>query len=115
MTFAHRIGMELDSSALTLDSGFDSKVNHKVIKEQGLIPVIYPNKRNTKEPIAIARKFRWFRKDIYEDRYKVERTFGWQATYRKLALSYDKLKETRLGFRCLAYSMINFRVTFNNS
>jgi len=112
--FSNRIDLELDSSALTLDSGFDSKANKKSIKEQGLIPVIYPNKRNTKEPIAIARMFRWFKKDIYKERYKVERTFGWQDTYRKLALSYDKLKETRLGFRYLAYSMINFRVTFNN-
>ncbi len=115
ISFSNRIGMALDGSALTLDSGFDSKVNHKIIKEQGLIPVIYPNKRNTKEPIAIARKFRWFRKDIYKDRYKVERTFGWQDTYRRLVLSYDKLKETRLGFRNLAYSMINFRATFNDA
>ena len=114
ITFSHRIGMDLNGSALTLDSGFDSKANHRLIKEQGLVPVIYPNKRNTKAPIAIARKFRWFRKDIYKERYKVERTFGWQDTYRKLALSYDKLKETRLGFRYLAYSMINFRVTFNH-
>ena len=115
ITFSNRIDLKLDSSALTLDSGFDSKLNKNIIKEQGLIPVIYPNKRNTKEPIAIARMFRWFRKDIYKERYKVERTFGWQDTYRKLALSYDKLKETRLGFRYLAYSMINFRVTFNDS
>ena len=115
ISFSNRIGMNLESSVLTLDSGFDSKVNHKIIKEQGLIPVIHPNKRNTKEPIAIARKFRWFRKDIYKDRYKVERTFGWQDTYRKLALSYDRLKETRLGFRYLAYSMINYRVTFNDA
>ena len=115
ISFSNRIGMALDGSVLTLDSGFDSKVNHKIIKEQGLIPVIYPNKRNTKEPIAIARKFRWFRKDIYKDRYKVERTFGWQDTYRRLVLSYDKLKETRLGFRNLAYSMINFRATFNDA
>ena len=115
MTFSHRIGMDLSASALTLDSGFDSKANHELIKAHGLIPVIYPNRRNAKTPIVIARKFRWFRKDIYKDRYKVERTFGWQATYRKLALSYDKLKETRLGFRYLAYSMINFRITFNDS
>ncbi len=116
ISFSNRIGMALGGSALTLDSGFDSKVNHKIIKEQGLIPVIYPNKRNTKEPIAIARKFRWFRKDIYKDRYKVERTFGWKPdTYQRLVLSYDKLKETRLGFRNLAYSMINFRATFNDA
>ena len=115
MAFSHRIGMDLSASALTLDSGFDSKANHQLIKAHGLMPVIYPNRRNTQTPIVIARMFRWFRKDIYKDRYKVERTFGWQDTYRKIALSYDKLRETRLGFRNLAYAMINFRITFNNS
>ena len=115
IAFSKRIGMDLSGSALTLDLGFDSKVNHQLIREQGLIPVIYLNRRNAKEPIVIARKFRWFDKEIYKDRYKVERTFAWQDTYRKLALSYDKLKETRLGFRHLAYSMINFRITFNDS
>ncbi len=115
MTLSHRIGMDLSASALTLDSGFDSKANHDLIKAHGLIRVIYPNRRNAKTPIVIARKFRWFRKDLYKDRYKVERTFGWQDTYRRLALSYDKLKETRLGFRYLAYSMINLRITFNEA
>ncbi len=116
ITFSHRIGLDLSGSALTLDSGFDSKANHKLIKEQGLLPVIYPNRRNAKEPIVIARKFRWFNKEMDKDRYKVERTFGWKPdTYRRLVLSYDKLKETRLGFRNLAYSMINYRVTFSES
>ena len=115
IAFSKRIGMDLSGDALTLDSGFDAKVNHKLIREHGLIPVIHPNRRNAKEPIVIARMFRWFDKEIYKERYKVERTFGWQDTYRKLALSYDKLKETRLGFRHLAYSMINFRITFNDS
>ena len=115
MTFSHRIGMALSASALTLDSAFDSQTNHDLIKAHGLMPVIYPNRRHAKTPIVIARKFGWFRKDLYKDRYKVERTFGWQDTYRKLALSYDKLKETRLGFRHLAYSMINFRITFNEA
>ena len=35
--------------------------------------------------------------------------------YRKLAISYDRLEEIRLGSRNLAYAMINFRVTFNSS
>ena len=58
---------------------------------------------------------RWFNKKHYKERYKVERTFGWQDTYRRLAISYDRLEEIRLGFRHLAYAMINFRVTFNSS
>lgn len=115
MTLSQRVGMALRGSTLTFDSAFDSKANHERIKAHGLIPVIYPNLRNAKTAIVIARKFRWFRKDLYKDRYKVERTLGWQETYRKLALSYDTLKETRLGCRHLAYSMINFRITFNHS
>ncbi len=69
--------------------------------------MIYPNRCNAKAPIVIARKFRRFNKEIYKDRYKVERTFGWQDTDRKLVLSYDKLKETHLGLWNLAYSMRN--------
>jgi len=114
-TFAKQIGLELKKSSFTLDSGFDSKTNKDLIKEQKLVPVIKPNRRNTKEPIAIARMYRWFSKEQYKERYKVERTFGWQDTYRRLAISYDRLEETRLGFRHLAYAMINFRITFNNS
>jgi hypothetical protein len=41
--------------------------------------------------------------------------FGWQDIYRKLAVSYDRLPEIRKGGRLLAYSMINFRVTFHTS
>ena len=115
VSFTNQIGIELHGSALTLDSGFDSQTNKNLIRGQKLVPVIYPNRRNTKQPIAIARLFRWFNKKLYKERYKVERTFGWQDTYRRLAVSYDRLEETRLGFRYLAYSMINFRVTFNSS
>ena len=115
VTFAQQIDLELQNSSLTLDAGFDSKTNKDLIKKHKLVPVINPNRRNTKEPIAIARMYRWFDKECYKERYKVERTFGWQDTYRRLAISYDRLEEIRLGFRHLAYAMINFRVTFNTS
>ena len=115
ITFTKDIGLELEKSSFTLDSGFDSKANKDLIRKQKMKPVIYPNRRNTKKPIAIARLYRWFDKDTYKERYKVERTFGWQDTYRRLAISYDRLEKTRLGFRHLAYAMINFRVTFNTS
>jgi len=115
VTFTKQIDLELQNSSFTLDAGFDSKTNKDLIKEQKLVPVINPNRRNTKEPIAIARMYRWFNMNHYKERYKVERTFGWQDTYRRLAISYDRLEEIRLGFRHLAYAMINFRVTFNSS
>jgi len=68
--------MDLEKSSFTLDSGFDSKTNKDSIREQKLVPVINPNLRNVKEPIVIARMYRWFSKEQYKERYKVERTFG---------------------------------------
>ena len=115
MDFTRRIGIDLCGSSLTLDAGFDSQDHRDAIKAHKINPVIDPNRRNTKTPIAIARKFRWFDRALYRLRYKVERTFGWQDVYRKLAVSYDRLPEIRKGGRLLAYSMINFRVTFNTS
>ena len=113
--FMTQIGVELHGSAFTLDTGFDSQKNKDLIREQKLVPIIYPNRRNAKDPLVIARLFFCFDKELYKERYKVERTFGWQDTYRKLAISYDRLEEIRLGSRNLAYAMINFRVTFNSS
>ncbi|ETX06837.1 MAG: hypothetical protein ETSY2_14670 [Candidatus Entotheonella gemina] len=113
--FTDRIGIDLRGCALTLDAGFDSQDNQDIIKAHHMKPVIHPNRRHTKTPIVIARMFRWFDRDLYRLRYKVERTFGWQDTYRKLVISYDRLPEIRKGCRLLAYSMINFRVTFNTS
>ena len=115
MGFTHRIGIDLSGAALTLDAAFDSQDNQDLIKAHHLKPVIYPNRRNPKTPIVIARMFRWFDRDLYRLRYKVERTFGWQDTYRKLVVSYDRLPKIRKGCRLLAYSMINFRVTFHTS
>lgn len=114
VSFTNSIGLNLQGTSLTLDTGFDSKKNKDLIKEHKLIPVIKPNRRNTKDVIAIALMYLYFDEELYKERYKVERTFGWQDTYRRLAISYDILEETRLGFRHLAYAMINFRVTFNS-
>ena len=74
--FITQIDVELHGSAFTLDTGFDSQKNKDLIIEQKLIPVIYPNRRNTKDPIAIALLFSGFNKRLYSERYKVERTFG---------------------------------------
>lgn len=85
--FTRRVGIDLCGSSLTLDAGFDSKANKDAIKAHKMKPVIYPNRRNTKTPSAIARKFRWFARALYRLRSKGERTFGWQDIYRKLAVS----------------------------
>ena len=113
--FTEQIGIDLTGSALTLDAGFDSQHNKDLMKAHHMQPVIAPNRRNAQTPIAMAQMFRWFDRRLYRLRYTVERTFAWQDTFRKLVISYDRLPEIRKGCRLLAYSMINFRTTFNTS
>ncbi len=83
-----------------------------MIRERGFIPVIHPNRRNTKNPIKIARMYRWFDRKTYKKRYRVERSFAWEDVYRKLAVTYDRLRSIKRGSRLLIYSLVNYRVTF---
>ena len=107
--FADTLHLPIQNAKITFDSGFDGKENKQVIRDAGLIPVIHPNRRNTKTPIAIARLYRHFDRNTYKLRFCVERSFAWQDVYRRLVICYERLPATRRGFRCLAYAMINYR------
>ena len=87
VAFTEQIGIDLHGSAMTWDAGFDSQDNKELFTAHHMQPVIYPNRRHTKTPIAIARMFRWFDRQLYRLRYKVERTFGWEDTFRTLVIS----------------------------
>lgn len=106
---AHWSGLNLLDSYLTLDSGFDSEANRVLIRWHNLIPVIKPNRRGTKNEDKLKQLYDDFNEQIYRERYKIERTFAWQDTYRKLVIRYEKLECTHLGFKHLAYAMINLR------
>jgi transposase len=103
---------DLQNSFLTLDAGFDSEANRALIRWHDLTPVIKPNPRRLKDQDLIDELYLDFRSDIYKERFKIERTFAWADTYRKLVIRYEKLECTHNGFRYLAYSMINLRVFF---
>lgn len=109
MDFADLIGMDLRESFVTLDSGFDSEANDYRIRFHDLIPVIKPNLRATKNPDTINERLDAFQEKTYKERYRVERTFAWEDSYRKLALRYEILPETHLGFKYLAYSLMNLK------
>jgi len=89
--------------------------NKWLIDYHGLIPVIKPNRRWIKDQKLLNAVLDQFEKveHIYKKRHAIERTFAWQDTYRKLVIRYEKLQCTFLGFRYLAYSMINLRGFFN--
>lgn len=109
------IPLSLSGSCLTLDSGFDSVENRAMIEQAGMIPVIKPNVRRAKQE-KINQRFEDFDplENIYQERYVIERCFAWEDTYRKLVTRYEKLQSTFMGFRYLAWSMMNLRSFFKN-
>jgi hypothetical protein len=111
MESAELLNLDLSDVPITWDAGFDSQVNHQTIIGQGLVPIIKPNARNIKESKKLEVLFK--RSDdqehIYKERYKVERFFAWEDTYRRLVTRYERLQSIHIGFKYLAYSMINLR------
>lgn len=112
---ADLIGLDLKGSYLTLDSGFHSQYNERRIRQIKMIPVIKPNRRRIKNEKKLEELYENFNEQVYKQRIAVERTFAWQDKYRKLVIRYEKLESTHLGFRYLAYSMINLRVFFKEN
>lgn len=110
-TLAEFLELDLSQSVVTLDPAFDSEGAKEEIEMHELTPIIKPNPRNNKDRDLLHEQFEKFDaiKHIYKERYKVERSFAWEDTYRRLVIRYDRLKETHEGFKCLAYSMINLR------
>ena len=107
----NRLGISLVDSYLILDSGFDDGKNRNQIEYSNLIPVIKPNLRGLKDREKINAKLDAFEEvqEIYRERYKIERCFAWEDSYRKLVIRYETLRCTFMGFRYLAYSMINLK------
>jgi len=114
MDTALKSGWSLAGVPLTLDPGFDSAENARIITEAGMVAVIKPNFRNTKDKRIIARRTRAFKKHeaTYKLRHVIERSFAWEDKYRKLVIRYERLEATFNGFRYLAAALINFRREF---
>ena len=111
METADLLELDIVGSHLTLDSGFDSETNRVTILGQGLLPVIHPNPRGIRDREKIDALWEAFEphRAIYKERYRIERVFAWEDVYRKLVTRYERLQCTHMGFKYLAYSMINLR------
>jgi hypothetical protein len=111
---ADRLGLNISNAPLTLDPAFDGQENRDNVKQhKNMIPVIKPNVRNASPETkkAIRAEFKPL-EPIYKERYKIERDFAWKCNYRKLVIRYEILQCTHLGFKHLAYAMVNFREIF---
>lgn len=111
------LNLDIRNSYFTLDSGFDNAETKSEILFRDMTPVIKPNLRGLKDREKINKILDEFETvcKIYKERYKIERCFAWEDTYRKLAVRYEKRQDTFMGFRYLGYSMINFRGMFGKN
>jgi transposase len=109
------VGIDLTGSICNGDAGFDSKKNRKAIWNRGMFPNIpeNPRRRDTTKPKQ--GRPRHFNKKSYDMRFAVERTFGWEDTYRSLVTRYDRKQANYRGRKILAYTLINLRYFWERS
>jgi hypothetical protein len=100
-------GLRLQGSYLNLDGGFDSRHNRKAIFNAGMIPNIKENPRNRKTPKRGRKRF--FHHAIHALRERVERTFAWEDTFKRLLLRFEHLQQRHYGMKLMAYTLINVR------
>jgi transposase len=100
---------KLKGSYLNADAGFDTKTSRKICFNHGIVPNIMKNNRNLKE--ARGRK-RLFNKEIYNDRFAVERTFAWIDTFKRLLVRFERQSIFFLALHFIAFAMINLRNHF---
>jgi hypothetical protein len=111
---ADLLEFNLKGVPITFDSAFDSLDTKNEILVKKMAPVIKPNLRNLKDEEKRNQILTEFEEveDIYKERFTIERSFAWEDTYRKLVVRYEKLQIIHMGFKYLAFSMINFRHFF---
>ena len=103
------VGINLTGSYFNYDSGVDSKAVRAMIWNSGMIPNIPENPRNRDVSKPKRGRPRAFNKEIYHDRFSIERSFAWEDTYRQLVISYERKAEHQLGTKLLGYALINLR------
>jgi len=103
------VGFPLERVLINLDAGFDSRANRKKIFNCGLIPNIKENPRNRKTNAPKRGRPRLWDAEVYALRFAVERTFAWEDKFRRVLIRFEIKKAHYLGFKHLAYTLINLR------
>ena len=102
------LGIDLSGTIMSLDGGYDSKDNRKLIFNAGMIPNIPENKRNRKN-VKLGRK-RIYDPAIYKERFQtIERVFAWEDKFKRLLMRFEFVSEIHYGLKSLAYTLINLR------
>jgi hypothetical protein len=100
-------GIEIKGATLNLDAGFDSKANRKHIFNAGMKPNINENPRNRQKPKRGRKRF--FDELLYQVRFTIERVFAWEDKFKRLLLRFETKQKRHLGFKLIAFTLINLR------
>jgi transposase len=104
---AREADLKVAGAVLNLDAGFDSKANRKGVFNAGMKPNIKENPRNRKKPKRGRKRF--FDAVLYKLRFTIERTFAWKDKFKRLLLRFETLQIRHLGFKLMAFTLINLR------
>ncbi|MFN8576722.1 MAG: IS5 family transposase [Candidatus Sericytochromatia bacterium] len=88
--------------ALNADSGFDNDILKEFCNQRGIILNVYKNVRNNKNKDIVKIKY----KQIYKERFVVERFFAWLDSYKALLVRYEVKSRNWLQLNYLAFSII---------
>lgn len=92
---------------LLADSGYDTVCIHSKMKDMNITPIIWFNKRNTKDSKIIEnRKFNKKESLIYKKRIIVENLFSWIYKNRRVSRRYDRKINNYESFLYMAYIKI---------
>ena len=90
------------------DSSYHSNKNKAFLNEKGYIPVIYCNKRNTKnETIILKNTYNKKEKERYKKRLIIESFFSWIKKYPVINQNYQKSVSSCKGLFLLASILIS--------
>ena len=104
---AKEVGVDRRGAYGNLDGGLDSRAHRTGIFHAGMIPNITENPRNRKHTKR-GRK-RLVNAAIHALRRRVERTFAWEDTFKRLLLRFARIQQRHYGMKVLAYTLINLR------
>jgi len=105
---AHKVGLDLKNTLVSLDAAYDSRANRKAIFNRGMIPNIPENPRCRSLPKRGRKPL--FQPALYQERFfTIERVFAWEDKFRRLLLRFERLSQLHYALKSLAYTMINLR------
>jgi len=105
---AHKVGLNLKNTIISLDSAYDGRANRKAIFNRGMVPNIPENPRGRSTPKRGRQPF--FNPALYQERFfTIERVFAWEDKFRRLLLRFERISQLHYAMKSLAYTMINLR------